>query len=364
MLSRTDAAQKPAVLAWVSLGGRAVNMDLKIPVTNEILGRLAALDRLRDLWAAEPPIPQPRLARLIEAARVGSVAASSRLAGLRLTDADVSRVLGGDDEGVREVRLIRGYAAALDHRLPEAGALLTSEDIRRLHAVMVGAVADEPTPFREVELMREAFDAEGRATGRVFTTMPPHLIADKTETLLTWYEFELRSGERHPVLAIAALLLVILAISPFASGNGRLARILAGHLLRRAGYGYVDAASLEAEIEARRETTYDAFDEAQLRLWSGEADLAPWLAAFVEICTRHRQRVESRIDLERRLQSFPPLQQEILRAVREHGSVDAGLLLETTGTNRNTLKDNLRRLVSSGVLEKTGERRATRYRLA
>ena len=44
--------------------------------------------------------------------------------------------------------------------------------------------------------------------------------------------------------------------------------------------------------------------------------------------------------------------------------MDAGLLIQATGANRNTLKDNLRRLVERGVLEKTGQRRGTRYRLA
>ena len=58
------------------------------------------------------------------------------------------------------------------------------------------------------------------------------------------------------------------------------------------------------------------------------------------------------------------MQQAILQAVREHGNVDAGLLLKATGANRNTLKDNLRRLVTRGVLEKTGLKRGTRYRLA
>ena len=71
-----------------------------------------------------------------------------------------------------------------------------------------------------------------------------------------------------------------------------------------------------------------------------------------------------KIELERDVLDYPPLQQAILSTVREHGSVDAGLLLRATGANRNTLKDNLRRLVDRGALEKTGQRRGTRYRLA
>ena len=50
--------------------------------------------------------------------------------------------------------------------------------------------------------------------------------------------------------------------------------------------------------------------------------------------------------------------------ISEHGVVDAGLLIQATGANRNTLKDNLRRLVERGLLEKSGQRRGTRYRLA
>ena len=52
------------------------------------------------------------------------------------------------------------------------------------------------------------------------------------------------------------------------------------------------------------------------------------------------------------------------RHVQEVRDVDAALLLKATGANRNTLKDNLRRLVQRGVLQKTGQRRGTRYRMA
>ena len=59
-----------------------------------------------------------------------------------------------------------------------------------------------------------------------------------------------------------------------------------------------------------------------------------------------------------------PLQRAILDAVREHGTVAASLLMVATGANRNTLKDNLRRLVDRGLIERLGERRGSIYRLA
>jgi DNA-binding MarR family transcriptional regulator len=84
----------------------------------------------------------------------------------------------------------------------------------------------------------------------------------------------------------------------------------------------------------------------------------------MELLDRHRARVEAKVNLEREASELSPLQRSIMDTVREHGTVDAGLLLKATGANRNTLKDNVRRLVAQGVLEKTGERRTTRYRLA
>ena len=80
---------------------------------------------------------------------------------------------------------------------------------------------------------------------------------------------------------------------------------------------------------------------AQPRL-CGQTQLRPWLRAL----------------------DFSPLQRKIVETVREHGTVGAGLLIEATGANRNTLKDNLRRMVDRGVLERFGERRGARYKLA
>jgi Fic family protein len=200
--------------------------------------------------------------------------------------------------------------------------------------------------------------------GRVFQTLPPRLVPDKMEELVTWVEFELRTGEQHPILVISAFMLAFIAASPFSRGNGRMARLLAGHLLSRAGYTHVPYASLERVIEEMRDTYYDALDAAQTKLWTDESDVTPWLGFFLEALLRHRDRVAGKIDLERRALELSPLQRTILDTVREHGTAAASLLLVATGSNRNTLKDNLRRLVDQQLIERIGRRRGTFYRLA
>jgi Fic family protein len=339
-------------------------VQFNLPVSQEILNEVARFDRFQGSWSAQHTIPVERLSRLRAAAHVQSVAASCRLAGIRVSDADVASLIHGDGLPLSDSDEILGYSQALAAELPADGTLLTGEHLRPLHARMLHSHQDvEPSPWRTEPLYREAFDAGGHATGRVFSTLPPRFVQRKTEELLTWLEFELRSRERHPVLVIGAFTLLLASICPFERANGRFTRLVANLLLRRAGYSAIPYASLEAQMEELREDYHAGVSGSQTRLWTDEADLQPWLEFFVRVLGRHRERVEAKMALERRVQDYPPLQRAILETIREHGSVDAALLLQATGANRNTLKDNLRRMVQKGVLNKTGERRGTRYHM-
>lgn len=341
-------------------------MDLRLDLSQDIVTKLSRLDRFRGRWSAGQTLSLSALERLSEAVQIQSVASSCRLSGIRVSDHDVATVLRDGSLPLRDAEALLGYAAALSWPLPDKDQLMTEEILRKLHAVMMGndVTTAGPSPWRQRLLDRQPFDAEGRATGRVFATLPPHHVEEKAQELLTWLELELRTGDQHPVLVIAAFLLCLLAASPFERGNGRLVRLLAPKLLQRAGYDYMPYASLESQIELLREDYYEAFDKAHTRIWTNEADLSPWIHIFVHVLDLHRERVEAKIELERKVGDYPPLQQAILQTVREHGSANASLLIEATGANRNTLKDNLRRLVERGVLEKSGERRGTRYRIA
>ena len=355
---------KDTDLIWVCLGDTKGGMQLAFDISDEILGVVSRLDRFQGAWSAGHGIPPERLRRIEEAVRIQSVAASCRLAGMRISDSDVASLLQGATPPLGDGPEILGYAAAIAQPLPGADGILSSGDLRTLHARMMGGDGSEPSPWRAEPLHREAFDAEGRASGRVFSALPPRMVEEKTEELVTWFELEIRESERHPMLVVGGFLLLLLGISPFARGNARLTRLLAGRLLLRTGYAFIPYASIERKIEKLRDRFYDAFDLSQTRLWTPQANPRPWFEFFAEVVDRHRQRVEVKARIERGVFDFAPLQRAILDTVREHGTVDAKLLIHATGANRNTLKDNLRRLVLSGVLEKSGQRRGTRYRMA
>ena len=347
---------------WVFMGG-GFGVHFRLPVSPEILAEVSALDRFLGRWSTAQSVPAERLRLIEREARAHSAAASCRIAGLQVSDADAWSLLEGRNTSITGAEEVLGYARALNRELPPDGTLLGGDLLRALHAEMLGLGDSALSPWREGTLHREGFDAEGRATGYVFSTLPARYAQQKTEELTTWLEIELRNRGQHPALVIGAFLLCFLSISPFERANGRMSRLLAHLLLRRAGYGFLPYASLDSKMEASRHDYWDAVSRSQTHLWTEEADLEPWLSFFLGVLGRHRSDVEARIAAELRVQDFPPLQRAILEAVHEHGSVDAALLIQETGANRNTLKDNLRRLVRGGVIEKIGERRATRYRL-
>ena len=341
-------------------------MSLKLPPLGPYREQLEPLDRFADVWSpASTQLPPETLSRWKEAATIESVASSCRIAGIRVADTDVTSLLGGHASPTPDASAVLGYAEALECPICESGKVMTSEDLQRFNALVLGeATADPaPKPFRETPLHHEAFDGEGRAVGRVFQTLPPRLIRDKIEDLVAWVEMELRARESHPALTIGAFSMAFVAVSPFEQGNGRMARLLAIHLLRREGYGHLPFASLERTMEDRRTEYHDAYDASTTYLWTGEADISPWLRFWIECLERQRSAVERRIVSEQGVLGLPPLQRKILETVRMHGTAAASQIMATTGANRNTLKDNLRRLVERRLLDRVGRKRGTFYRL-
>ena len=348
------------------MGGELGEMEARIPVNPEILKVISKIDQFGGIWAGGTTVSPDHLARMRQACRVHSVGASCRIAGIRATESDVSAVLAGTPSQVPQSAELVGYAAAMDRSFPASSPIVTLDELAALNAVVLGKPGNPPPPsvLRETPLHLEVFDDEGRAMGRVLQTLPPRLLQDKIEDLVSWLELELRGGEQHPLLVAGTFFIYFSSISPFERANGRTARVILPHLIRRAGYAFVDYASLERVFDELRFAYYDAIDGAETKIWTDEADISPWISFFIESLQALTVRLQAKLDLESRARELPPLQRAILDAIRENGTGAASLLMAKTGANRNTLKDNLRRLVDRGLLERSGSKRGTIYRVS
>ena len=340
-------------------------MLFKIPVTEEILNLVAHLDHFRGVWSQDSRVALERTAEIRQEVKLRSTIAASSLVGIHVSESEIRALLAEQATSSGDQAEVVGYAKALDHVLPSWDQLLSTDEIRRLHCLIMGSIDGDSSlsPWRAETYELEAFDDEGSALGVIFPTLPPRLIPETMENLVTWLELELRSRQHHPLLVIGAFILALLTACPFMRGNWRLSTVLTVLMLDRAGYGFIRFASLERILEERRKIFFNVLSRCQTHLWSGGADLDLWLSFFLAGLKIHTERVALLLKAERKATEFSPLQRSIIETVRRHGTAEAGLLIRTTGANRNTLKDNLRRLVDRGVLEKLGRRRGTRYRI-
>src|SRR4030095_2608668 len=130
-----------------------------------------------------------------------------------ITDAEAEAILSGGVSDAPQREEIAGYAAAIDQTFPRFGPIVTSGDLSSLNAVVVGKPGNPPPPsvFSESPLHLEVFDAEGRAQGRVLQTLPPRLLHDKVEDLVSWLELELRGGGHQPPLVLGAVFMYFTA---------------------------------------------------------------------------------------------------------------------------------------------------------
>jgi predicted HTH transcriptional regulator len=92
-----------------------------------------------------------------------------------------------------------------------------------------------------------------------------------------------------------------------------------------------------------------------------EEMLGVWLDEVTELLLDVGSRAQDAWDRAKSLETRTALQETILTLAIQHGRVTAGDVLRATGANRNTVKDNLARLVEEGSLLKHGQKRGTIY---
>ena len=199
------------------------------------------LDRRVAVWrqhAAEVP------ARALAAVRLGEIRASVALAGVAMSDDDVRTVLERraslHSRPLRDSLVVAGYAAASRWISSEAtrrdlarpAALLAA--VRKVHALAIGPeTALEPLGGPPVGTPGGWRPGPACAYEDGVVPLPPWSIPTAMEALAA--KVAARPPAVPPCLWLARAHASVLRIRPFASGNGRTARLLVNLLLARLG---------------------------------------------------------------------------------------------------------------------------------
>jgi Fic family protein len=332
---------------------------------------ISEIDAFKGKWQALSTLAPEQLIALRKVATVESIASSTRIEGVTLSDREVEELLSGlqiTNLHSRDEEEVAGYAECIEQVFESFPHILIDENhIKQLHQVLLKYSSKDTRHRGEYKKLNnhvEAFDQFGKSAGIVFKTASPFDTPQKMTELTEWLAHEWKDQQTHSLLTIAVFIVHFLAIHPFQDGNGRLSRILTTLLLLQAGYGYVLYSSLERVIEENKEQYYLKLRRTQQTIYNDNETIMEWTTFFLRTLRKQVSVLEKKIDQENRLLQLPVLSQTLLRIALDRGKLTVRDAVQLTGGNRNTIKRHLSQLVQRGALQQEGTGKGTWYRPA
>jgi len=329
----------------------------KFTITSRLLTLAQDIAALRERIAGAT-IEVPWIPALQKDTRARNTHSSTAIEGNPLTLEQVRAVEEGrtltavPDRARREVV---NYFAALRHVEKHSGKKsIAHEDVLRLHKIIAGRVMEQGEAGRYRTI---------RVRVGPYSPPPPELVSGLMFELLEWWNKE--SGSLTPVLSSAIVHYQFEAIHPFADGNGRTGRALALWELYRRGFDTHHIFSVDEYYWEGRPRYYAALQAVPQH---GE-DLTSWLEYTAEGLLLTLERVWQRIQhLSARSKGkklvLRPKQEQLLRLLRERGSLSPQEIWDGVGVSRQGAMDLLRPLMEAGLVKREGTRKSGRYVLA
>jgi Fic family protein len=218
--------------------------------------------------------------------------------GNRLTQVQVGRVIEQQEHfpgRERDEKEVLGYYAAIEllESYVEANALVTENQIQRLHALVVsgGRKRVKASVYRDGQnVIRDS------ATGGI-VYMPPEVqdVKPLMEDLIDWINGSIKHELPCPIRASIAHY-QFATIHPYYDGNGRTARLLTTLILQLGGFGLKGLYSLEEYYARDLNAYYKALSlgpSHNYYLGRADADVTPFVEYFCEGMAYSFERVQS-----------------------------------------------------------------------
>ena len=255
--------------------------------------------------------------------------------------------------GARPKREVLNYFAGLRYVEKHAKKkVIRHEDIFGLHRLLADTVMDqgEAGRYRTIAVR----------VGKHFPP-PASAVSGLMLELLEWWNE--KSVELSPVLCSAILHYQFEWIHPFADGNGRTGRALALWELYRRGFDSHHIFSVDEYYWEDRPAYYKALDQVR----QSGTDLTGWLEYCAEGLRQTLERTWTRVQSYNVKSSeklvLRPRQEQLLRLLRDHGSLSPAELWGALAISRQGAMDLLNPLLEAGLVEKVGSKKTGRYKL-
>ncbi len=345
--------------------------NYQVAITNEILNLISEIDEFKGKWQAINALSPDRLKMLKKSATIESIASSTRIEGVQLTDAQVETLLSKVRKKSfksRDEEEVVGYSDAMDFILERFEDLkITENHIKQLHAILLKHSSKDIRhrgEYKKLDNHVVAIDAKGKEIGVIFKTATPFKTPMKMADLIEWVSKAFELKEIHPLIITGIFIVVFLAIHPFQDGNGRISRILTNLLLLKLGYSHIQYSSLERIIEDNKDAYYKNLRDCQITLEAKKIKFEGWILFFLRSLKKQKDNLEKKVKAEKILQeNFHELHLEILKILKNHNRLAVSEIQRLSGANRNTLKVKLRELVEMKKIKTFGKGRGVVYEI-
>ena len=294
-------------------------------------------------------------------ARMDSADASAHIEGLYIDKTRVADLMAGAAPLGETEAQIAGYAKALDLIDGETEDLeLSTSTILQLYETMYGyRDLGRKSRYRKKDYVYVQVDGHMQAmpVSPITAFETPLVLGGACDSLAEAF------GTNHasPLVLAAVFTVDFLCIRPFDEGNGRIARLFADLMLKKAGFGISQYMSLDRVIEGDAMGYYDALN-ACVEGWDrGRNDYKPYALYWLEHIHSAYQRLFDAVEASLR---EPGGKSERVRAyvLNSQTPVTKRQILDAfPDISEATVENALGKMVKAGKAHKVGAGRSTAY---
>lgn len=334
--------------------------SLMTPKVMAALGDVRERKGRQRIYAQSQP---ETLVKLCEVAKIQSTGASNRIENISTTDRRLRELMTEDAKPRnRDEREIAGYRYVLDiiHSSHDE-VPVTPNIILQLHRDLYRYV---DTSFAGKFKDSDNAIAERTADGELVVRFKPTSAAatpSALERICSEYQCQIAAGVYDPLLVSLVFAFDFVSIHPFNDGNGRMSRLITLLLMYRNGYTVGKYVSVESEIEASKETYYEALAESSKGWLEGKSSYEPFVVYMLGVVAACYGKLDERVAAV----AFSGSNEGILRRYFDDliGSASKRQIMDDNPVmSQRTVDRLLQKLQAEGCIEKVGAARATRYR--
>jgi Fic family protein len=343
----------------------------KYTITNTILKYIGIIEACKLFIDHAPLLPyyekKFRDDALVRAAHFGT-----HLEGNELNFSQVERVLSGENVVARsrDVQEVINYRKAMDFinnlHTGSQKEKIDEELICKLHTLTVERTLepDKIGVFRKTQVViRNSF------TGEVSFRPPEAVSIPKQIQELCSFINEVSENDIHPVLKSGIVHYEFVRIHPFVDGNGRVGRCLSTLILYQEGYDIRKFFSLEEYFDQHASEYYKALQSVS----QNDGDLTEWLEFYTEALAVELTRIKEKVEkisvdlkLKEKLGGSPLLlnerQLKIIEYIQSTGFLQNSAFKQLFPfVSEDTVLNELKSLIQSGIIKKIGKTKAAKY---